>query len=140
VSKVWQVFQLGRRDYDSVHKFQKSLVEARIAGKIPDSLVFVEHEPVFTIGKRGTGENILVPQGMLEREGIEVRHIERGGDVTYHGPGQVVGYPIIDLKGYGRDIHNYLRMLEECIIRHIQESGLRGKGRSQRLVWQLENG
>jgi lipoate-protein ligase B len=81
----------------------------------------VEHPPVFTIGRAGTGEHIIAPQEVLEREGIKVYEINRGGDVTYHGPGQLVGYPILNLGEYDKDLHETVRKYEEVIIRLLAE-------------------
>ena len=119
------IVNLGLRDYLQTYKIQKELVNERFANKIPDTLLFVEHPPVFTIGRSGSKKNILVSLGKIKQEGIEIHEIDRGGDITYHGPGQIVGYPIIDLKNYGKDIHCYLRMLEETLIKSLEDFGIK---------------
>ncbi len=115
---------LGRADYASVYLLQRELHELRVAGKITDTVITVEHEPVFTIGRSGSTENILVPPEILEQEGIKVYEIERGGDITYHGPGQLVVYPIIDLRAHGRDLHRYIRNLEQVVINLLVDFGV----------------
>jgi lipoate-protein ligase B len=99
-------------------------VSRRQRGEAPDTLLLVEHPPVFTLGRRAERDNILVPAERLREMGIEVAEIERGGDVTYHGPGQVVGYPIMDLRGHGRDLGAFLRGLEEVLIRALASYGV----------------
>lgn len=89
-------------------------------------LILCEHPPVYTLGKSGHMENLLLDEVGLEREGIEFYKINRGGDITFHGPGQIVGYPILDLDDFFTDIHKYLRFLEEVIIKVIGDYGLRG--------------
>ncbi len=89
-------------------------------------LLFCEHPPVYTLGKSGSLENLLLDEEGLKREGFEFFRINRGGDITYHGPGQVVGYPIFDLDCFFTDVHRYVRFLEEAIIRTIAEYGLEG--------------
>ncbi len=108
--------RLGREAYQVTHERQLRLHALRVQGAIPDMVVSVEHDPVFTIGRRGSQENLLVPPDTLKREGIAVYDIERGGDITYHGPGQVVLYPIVDLRGHGRDLACYVRNLEQTVI------------------------
>jgi len=90
-------------------------------------LLLVEHPPVFTIGRNGSRKNILASLSQLKKEGIKVYEIDRGGDITYHGPGQIVGYPIIDLKNYGKDIHVYLRTLEEVLIKLLKDFDIEAK-------------
>ncbi|MBO8168934.1 MAG: lipoyl(octanoyl) transferase LipB [Thermoanaerobacteraceae bacterium] len=110
---------IGFTDYMEAYLIQQTLQRMRIAGAIKDTLILVEHAPVLTIGRSGGRQNILATEEMLERQGISVCEVERGGDITYHGPGQLVGYPIIDLKMRGRDLHRYVRQLEEVIIRTL---------------------
>ncbi|MCK5248002.1 lipoyl(octanoyl) transferase LipB, partial [Candidatus Bipolaricaulota bacterium] len=86
--------------------------------------ISVEHNPVFTLGRSGSRDHILVAEDVLERHGIQIHEIERGGDITYHGPGQLVVYPILDLRGFGKDIHRFIWSLEESIIRTLQELGV----------------
>ncbi len=115
---------------------QKTLLAARVEHEVPDLLLLVEHPPVYTIGRRGGDEHLLVGPTFLERKGAEVHHIDRGGDITFHGPGQLVGYPILDLTEHRRDVHWYLRQLEESLIRTLAEFGIEA-GRQQGLtgVW-----
>src|SRR5262249_45721641 len=100
---------LGRLAYAEALEFQSSLVERRKRGEISVQLLFVEHSHVITMGRNGRRENLLAAPEILERTGIEFHHTDRGGDVTYHGPGQIVGYPIIDLREWKRDVVAYVR-------------------------------
>jgi lipoyl(octanoyl) transferase len=114
----------GRTRYADAFARQDALVTQRIAGEIGDTLVFTEHEPVFTIGLRGGAEAHLVwSDAELTREGVEVVKTNRGGDITYHGPGQIVGYPIISLATH-KDLHAYLRFLEQVLINALGSLGL----------------
>jgi lipoyl(octanoyl) transferase len=111
------VQDLGRREYAEVLELQRALCRQRIAGEIDqDILLLVEHEPVITLGRGTRPESLPVPKAEIERRGVEVFEVERGGDVTYHGPGQLVGYPIIDLRRHREDLHWYLRRLESGLI------------------------
>ncbi|HKT79025.1 MAG TPA: lipoyl(octanoyl) transferase LipB [Vicinamibacterales bacterium] len=114
-----EVRRLGRVPYAEALALQRTLVEERRAGRVPDLLLFVEHPPVLTLGVRGDGgrAHILAAPESLSNRGIEVFEAGRGGDVTFHGPGQIVGYPIIDLKPDRCDVHRYVRDLEEVLIR-----------------------
>jgi len=109
----------GRTPYREAQRLQDELVARRLAGEIGDTLVFTEHEPVFTVGLRGGAEDA----GRLAREGVEVVRTNRGGDITYHGPGQVVGYPIVSLAPR-QDLHAYLRFLEQVLINAVGSLGL----------------
>lgn len=106
----------GRLAYGDAWALQKSLLAARQAGAIPDAVLFVEHPPVITLGRAARAGNVLAAPAMLAARGIEVFQIERGGDVTYHGPGQLVGYPIVDLRAFDEDIGWYVRSLEAVLI------------------------
>ena len=119
-------YDLGRVPYRAALAFQHRAVETRARDESPDVLYFVEHEPVLTVGRGGHDANLLLPPAEYARRGIEVVPVERGGDVTYHGPGQVVGYPIVALASLpgGRDLHRYLRDLEEAILRVLDSYGL----------------
>ena len=109
----------GQTLYEDAFEQQKVLVDKRIAGVISDTLVFTEHTPVYTIGKRRNAEqNLIWNEAQRNAEGIRVIHTNRGGDITYHGPGQIVGYPIISLEKQ-KDLHTYLRKLEEVVIRTL---------------------
>ncbi len=134
--KALQVLDLGKVPYEKAWGFQKALAESRRRGEIGDSLVFVEHLPVLTLGRGWKRQNVLADAHVLKARGVEVFEVERGGDVTYHGPGQVVGYPIVNLADRGWDLHRYLRDLEEVIIRVVDSYGLEA-GRKEGLtgVW-----
>lgn len=120
------VQRLGRIGYADGVERQKALVQARQAGEIDDTLLLVEHPPVITLGvkTRGNFANIRVDAPALASQGVEVHDTGRGGDVTFHGPGQLVGYPIIDLKPDRQDVHRYVRDLEEVLIRTAADFGL----------------
>lgn len=115
---------LGRADYKTAWDLQKKLVELRREGEIPDVLLFTEHNPVITMGRAGSTGNLLYSPEELKKRNVELYEIERGGDVTFHGPGQLVIYPILDLNGHGRDLHRYLRNLEKTIIMVLKEYGI----------------
>ncbi|MBL9188509.1 MAG: lipoyl(octanoyl) transferase LipB [Opitutaceae bacterium] len=118
------VLDWGRTAYRDACARQAALVEQRLAGEIGDTLVFTEHEPVFTLGLRPGAETHLVWNAeQLAREGVAVEKTNRGGDITYHGPGQIVGYPIVSLDAH-RDLHAYLRLLEEVVINALASLGL----------------
>jgi lipoate-protein ligase B len=119
-----QILDLGRVSYEKAWKYQKELVESRRRGEIGDSLVFVEHLPVLTLGRAWKPQNVLADGRELKEKGVEVYEVERGGDVTFHGPGQIVGYPIVDLAQRGRDLHRYLRDLEDVLIQTVASYGL----------------
>jgi lipoyl(octanoyl) transferase len=120
------VRRLGRLAYAEGVERQKALVEARRAGEIPDTLLFVEHPPVITLGvrTRGATTNVRADAAALRAQGVEVHETGRGGDVTFHGPGQLVGYPILDLKPDRQDVHRYVRDLEEVLIRTAGDFGI----------------
>jgi len=142
------VFQdLGKKDYKATWDYQESLFQKIVDSKIqnrkqenqiPTSnyFLFVEHPHVYTLGKSGDFSNLLLSEKQLEQKGATFYKINRGGDITYHGPGQIVGYPIIDLENFFPDIHKYLRLLEEAIILTLAEYniiGARSKGETG--VW-----
>ena len=103
--------------YESAFTLQRRCVEnLRVSGEDSGLLILIEHPPVLTIGRSGTDANIVVPREQLEREGVAVYESNRGGDITYHGPGQIVGYPIIPLAFHGKDIHRYMRTLEGILM------------------------
>jgi lipoyl(octanoyl) transferase len=119
-----QVRRPGRVAYADGLDLQERLVKQRQAGEIPDQLLLLEHEPVITLGRNARRENVLFPEDALRKRGFEVFESGRGGDVTYHGPGQVVGYPILDLSPDRRDVHRYVRDLEEVMIRCCADYGI----------------
>lgn len=105
---------------------QQLLVEQRKRGEIPDQLLFVEHPHVVTMGRNGKDENLLAAPELLERSGIEFHSTDRGGDVTYHGPGQIVGYPIVDLREWHKDVLAYVRAVEDVVIGALAQFGIEG--------------
>ena len=115
-----RVLNLGTLGYEDALALQVSLRDQRIAGSIPDTLILLEHPPVITVGRSGNTENVLVSDAVLKENGIELYHTNRGGDVTYHGPGQLVGYTIMDLKPYGLDLRLHLRRIEEVVIQALK--------------------
>src|SRR5205823_6291894 len=121
-----EIRRLGSIAYDDALAMQRRLVDDRRANRIGDLLLFVEHPHVLTLGvrKNGSRSHILAPGDELEARGVVVREADRGGDVTYHGPGQVVGYPIVDLKPDRCDVHRYVRDLEEVLIRTAADYGI----------------
>ena len=131
------VVALGQRRYRPVLQLQRDLVQARLAGTLDrDLLLLVEHPPVVTFGRGTRSTSVPLPTEVLEARGYEVADVERGGDVTVHAPGQLVGYPILDLTTHRRDLHWYLRSLEEALIMTLDGLGL-GAGRREGLtgVW-----
>ncbi|MHA2621010.1 MAG: lipoyl(octanoyl) transferase LipB [bacterium JZ-2024 1] len=117
---------LGKKDYSEVLTLQRRLVDARANRVIPDTLVLVEHHPVITVGRSGQTSHIVASSDVLARNGIAVYEVERGGNVTYHGPGQLVGYPIMMLPGGLRGAVRFLRNLEEVLIQVLHEFGVTG--------------
>ncbi|MFN2566192.1 MAG: lipoyl(octanoyl) transferase LipB [Gemmatimonadaceae bacterium] len=114
------VANVGLRPYAEVLDLQRDLARARISGELAqDLLLLVEHPPVVTLGRSAKERHLVVPRGALTTRGVELYDVERGGDVTFHGPGQLVGYPIIDLRRHKQDLHWYLRQLEEALIRAL---------------------
>src|SRR6188472_637060 len=121
-----EVRRLGVVPYGEALAMQRALVEERKAGRVPDLLLLLQHPAVITLGVRGDGgrSNIVTPSERLTELGIDVFEAGRGGDVTYHGPGQIVGYPIIDLKPDRCDVHVYVRDLEDVMIRVCADYGV----------------
>jgi len=115
---------LGRLEYGQAFELQRSLVEKRQRGLIPDQLLIVEHPHVITLGRSGRIENLLASEDVLRRAGVSFHHTDRGGDITYHGPGQMVGYPILDLREWKRDVTAYVRAIEQVLIDALAEFGI----------------
>lgn len=118
------VFELGRVPYREAWELQHRLFEQRAASAIPDTLLLVEHPPTITLGRAGGRDHLLASAEELATRGIEVLEIDRGGDVTYHGPGQVVAYPILDLSRLLPDLNRYVRALEETMMRVLRDHGV----------------
>ena len=120
-----EVLDLGRRPYHEVLERQRALRLARIDGSLPhDVLLLVEHDPVYTLGRGTRATSLPLPMETLQAQGAEVVEIERGGDVTWHGPGQLVGYPILHLSRHREDLHWYLRTLEQALIDALGSLGI----------------
>ena len=116
------VINLEKTDYSKALDFQEALLDKRQKGEICDTLILTEHNHVITIGKRGSVNNITAPKDLLQKNGISIYEVSRGGDVTYHGPGQITGYPIIDLKARGKGVKNFVFLIEEVFIRLLSEN------------------
>lgn len=138
MNKTIQLEELGVRDYKQTWDYQeaifKNIVDLKVVNRkqgnqseTPNYLLFVSHPHVYTLGKSGDMSNLLLSEKQLEEKAATFYKINRGGDITYHGPGQIVGYPILDLENFFTDIHKYLRFLEEVIILTLQEYGLKGE-------------
>ncbi len=147
MNKRVQLQDLGLKDYKETWDFQEKLFKEIIDLKIknrreeacidtPNYLIFVEHLHVYTLGKSGDITNLLVDEKALEEKGASFYKINRGGDITYHGPGQIVGYPILDLDNFFTDIHKYLRFLEEIVILTLADYGLKAeRSKGETGVW-----
>lgn len=136
VARMLDVRDLGVVPYDDALALQRTLAEDRIAGRIPDTLLLLEHPPVITLGRGTRPTSLPIDAEALKRRGIDVVEIERGGDVTYHGPGQLVGYPIIDLQRHKPDLHWYLRQLEAMLIAALGTLGIpAGRNAGYTGVW-----
>jgi lipoyl(octanoyl) transferase len=121
------VVDLGTLPYAAALELQRDVARRRISGEIAeDVLLLVEHPPVVTLGRTAKGANLVASPEYLASRGVELFEVERGGDITFHGPGQLVGYPIIDLKRHRKDLHWYLRQVEEALIQAIAPFGLIG--------------
>ena len=118
---------LGRVDYARAFEMQRELVEIRKRGESPDQFLIVEHPHTITLGRNGHLANLLAHEDVLARAGVEFHHTDRGGDITYHGPGQIVGYPILDLREWKRDVGAYVRAIEQVIIDALADFGMAGE-------------
>lgn len=142
-----QLIDLGLKDYNKTWSFQEELFKSVVDIKInnrknnlntqtPNYFIFVEHPHVYTLGKSGDFNNLLLNEEQLKAKGATFYKINRGGDITYHGPGQIVGYPILDLDNFFTDIHKYLRFLEEVIILTLAEYGIKAeRSKGETGVW-----
>lgn len=147
MNKKVQLQDLGHKDYKETWDYQEALFKEIIDLKIknrreathletPNHFLFVEHPHVYTLGKSGDMANLLIDEKKLQEKGATFYKINRGGDITYHGPGQIVGYPILDLDNFFTDIHKYLRLLEEMVILTLAEYGLKGvRSEGETGVW-----
>lgn len=123
-----KVAVLGCMDYEEALKLQERLLELRSRSEFQNTLLLLEHPPVLTLGRRGVASNILASSGELERYGAKIYEVSRGGDVTYHGPGQIVGYSIVSLDDFGRDIKDFVWKLEEVFIQILEkEYGIKAR-------------
>ena len=121
--EAW-ILNLDTVPYDEAFALQKRLVTMRSQNAICDTLILLEHPPVLTVTRKATRKNILASPDELEDQGISLFETNRGGDITYHGPGQIVGYPIMNLKDHGKDLHKYIRNIEEIIISLLMDYGI----------------
>lgn len=136
MDKRGYILDLGLMDYQKAWDLQRDLWSRRVKGELPDLLLFLEHPHVITLGRRGNRSYLVASQEVLDAMAIPIYHVERGGDVTYHGPGQLVVYPILDLKGYGYRLIRYVDQLEEVILHTLKDFGMDGKKDSlNRGVW-----
>lgn len=147
MNKAIKIQDLGLKDYKETWEFQEALFKKTVDLKVknrreqtafstPNHLLFVSHPHVYTLGKSGDLSNLLMSNQELEAKGVHFYKINRGGDITYHGPGQIVGYPILDLENFFTDIHKYLRLLEETIILTLADYGITAtRSKGQTGVW-----
>ena len=147
MNKIIELQDLGSKDYKDTWDYQetlfKSIVDTKIKNRREDAnldtqnyFLFVEHPHVYTLGKSGDMTNLLINEEQLKAKGASFYKVNRGGDITYHGPGQIVGYPILDLENFFTDIHKYLRLLEEMIILTLAEYGLKAeRSKGETGVW-----
>ena len=147
MNKQIKFIDLGQIDYKDAWEYQQNLFDEIVEIKkknrkdntnikTPNYFLFVEHPHVYTLGKSGNISNLLIDENQLKNKNASFYKINRGGDITYHGPGQIVGYPILDLENFFTDIHKYLRLLEETVINTLQIYGIRGERNSGKTgVW-----
>jgi lipoate-protein ligase B len=131
-----KILDLGTKSYKEVWDLQKKIHEQRVDSSIPNTLILVEHNPVITMGKSGHDGNVLFPLDSLKEKGLEYYQIERGGDVTYHGPGQLVGYPIFNVRDGLAGIKPFINGIEEAIIATLKDFGIRAHRKEKMIgVW-----
>jgi lipoyl(octanoyl) transferase len=123
VEQLWTV-RLGLQPYEDARRLQREIESARHEGRIPDTLLLLEHPPVYTKGRRTTADELPMGEEWYARQGIDVVETDRGGRVTYHGPGQLVGYPIVSLRPYRDDVHDYIRRMERVILGALGDWGV----------------
>ena len=126
-SATWQILNLGLEPFGVTLHRQEELVRQRLLGIVPDTLILVEHPPVVTLGRAKQRGNLLLDPATLAAQGIEFFEITRGGDATYHAPGQLVGYPIFDLRYHGRDVLRFCRGMEAALIAALRGFGIAGR-------------
>ncbi len=130
--RTLDALQLGRLPYGDAFELQQSIVEQRKRGEGHDTLLFLEHPHTVTIGRNGKQKHVLASREVLDRSGIELHETDRGGDVTYHGPGQIIGYPIVDLREWKRDVHAYFAGVEQVLIDALGIFGIEAERVPQR--------
>ncbi len=126
MSRPLLVRYLGRLPYREAWAMQRDLVARRAAGEVPDTLLLLEHDPVITLGRDGRRDSLLFPEAALAARGVDLVESDRGGDATFHGPGQVVGYPIVDLRPDQKDVRRYVRALEQAMLDTLADYALSG--------------
>lgn len=131
--KNLNIISLGKKDYKEVWDFQKEILKKREKDLVPDTLIICEHFPVFTTGSKGNLKNLLIGEEFLKIKGIPLYHIERGGDITYHGPGQLVSYPIIKLDDVLKSIKKFVYNLEEVMIMVLMNFDIKGERKDKNI-------
>lgn len=126
-SRLCRLLELGLVEYGAAFRLQQEMAAARDEDRLPDTLILLQHPPVITLGRKATAANIIAPEEWLRREGVAVHQSTRGGDVTYHGPGQIVGYPILNLRGLGLGAAAYVHGLEATIIDLLGQYGIQAR-------------
>jgi len=122
-----QITDLGRNPYRETWDYQKELHKKRVNGEIPDTLILVEHPHVYTLGKNAQENNLVAGTQFLQNKGVEVVNVDRGGDITYHGPGQIVGYPVFNLRDHDIGVKKYVDFVEQAIIDTCTDFGIKAK-------------
>lgn len=131
MNRIGYYLELGLCDYGEIYHVQQQLNLARQLGRIGDTFLVLEHKPCLTIGRKGGQEHIRADKSVLQQENIKVYETNRGGDITYHGPGQLVCYPIIALQGEDRDVHAFARKMEELLLRTLRFFGIEAERKAQ---------